>query len=135
MRRALLLLLSLFFLYSSVLWAVENCLRSAEHIGHKDDGDAHGAGLASEVDSHLPPETRLHCLDSHDQIGPALQSSSASRLAPSIRGVALKALSSPGFIATSQARDFWLRAPFRRFSSLSFLSGLPLQVILSVFLI
>ena len=135
MWRALLLLLALLFLYSSVAWAVENCLRSVEHIGHKDGGGSHAAGLASEVDSHLPPEARLHCLDSYDQMGPALQSSSALRLAPSTRGVLLKAVFSPGFVATSQAKDFWLTAPFRRFSSLSFPNGSSLQLVLSVFLI
>ena len=131
--------LCMILLYSGVAWALEACL-------HQDGHADHAASLHSQTrrsdhsisDGLASPDgapASLHCLDSHDPVGPTLQSSSASRVAPSTRGAVLKAFFSPQSVATSQARDFWLRAPFRRFSSLSFLSRLSLQLVLSVFLI
>lgn len=131
--------LCLILLYSGVAWALEACLNQDGHADHAASLPGHPQNSAHSVaDNHDSPDraaASLHCLDSHDPIGPALQSSSAAYRASSSREAVLKAVFSPGFTTTSQAGDFWLRAPFRRFFSFSFLSRSSLQLVLSVFLI
>lgn len=128
--------LCFFLLYAGVAWAVENCLRSNEHVGHNSaaitvpHADATSLVVTSDFPQH--PAPKLHCLDSRHQIGPMLQPSSRLRLVHFTDEVSLKLPLSPGSVVSSTTKDFRLGALFEWSPSFSFLSGLSRHLFISI---
>jgi hypothetical protein len=75
MKRAAVILLSLFFVYGGVARALATCLRHHEHPDHSSDvHHSHSHGSSSSNDSADSAGSVIHCPLPEHQIGPAASS-------------------------------------------------------------
>ena len=107
------LVLAVLLSYSSVAWALKNCLSDSEMVGEEAASrDVHAVATAEGADpstglaAHLPhrPSGRIHCLDSHDPTRLIIGPSSALRLKPAGDRLLLKSSLAAGSASSSEAR-------------------------------
>ena len=138
MKRFSVIILCFLVLYSGVAWALMACLDRADHVDHHafTSSRPHRGGhlSSSAMESHDRPAARMHCPELPFEIGPMILTSTIDPILL-IDSALLKDVSFSGPATVGETGHLWLRAPFRGFSSLSFLRGLSLQILHSVFLI
>jgi len=114
MKRAAVILLSLFFVYGGVARALATCLRHHEHPDHSSDVQhSHSHGSSSSHDSSDPAEPVIHCPFPEHQIGPAV----SSGLTTLRRMHEFTSVHAPLFYIAGSATpkdSLWLEAVFRR---------------------
>src|SRR5712692_4447495 len=126
--------LSIFFLYSPVAWVLDDCFENhAVSVTNQPSSDHHLS--SNEFDSARGTAARLYCLDSADQVGPTEETSLTELVPLGSRNVLAKESPFPISIISSaisiETKDLWLRAPFDRLRSFSFLNDLshPLAIL------
>ena len=138
MKRFSAIILCFLVLYAGVAWALMACLDRVDHVDHHalTSSSPHRGGhlSSSAMESPDRPATRLHCPELPFEISPVILTSTTDRI-PFVDSALLRDVSFLGMAAVGEPGHLWLRAPFGRVSSLSFLRGLSLHIVHSVFLI
>ena len=131
-KSSVVVVLSILFLYAGVAWAMESCLRHAEHMGAL-SGEAHHHDAApsghSETPDHSVPV--WHCAPAADLVGPVALVNS-TRIARAIKDLPSYSFSPSVADDPHGKSNVWLNAHFKRITAFSHPTDLPYRLFLSI---
>jgi hypothetical protein len=113
MKRAAVILLSLFFVYGGVARALTTCLRDHEHSDHSEAHHFHSHDSSRSQNSEDPAGPTIHCPFPENLIGPATSSGLSTLRRPHERMLVDARLFDIAGSATAKD-NLWLEAVFRR---------------------